>query len=897
LHSNALLPRRWHLPALVPVALLLALLTVPGPISAQPPNVAYVDSTPPPKFCRDVDGASDGTPCISSADCQLCVEPAGGGPGPLDPTDGTRCQDDGDCVVTPGFDTCRTPGFLLCGGELGSLANPYTTITAALNDAAVSGYDEIQVAAGEYLENVNMISGVSLIGEGSDVTTIRAVSQEAPAVRANLLASGTRLEGFEITGGGGDNGGGVQVITGGPIIAHNLITGNTVVPLDTPEVNPGKGGGIYVYGSYALITDNIITGNTAGRPTGDPEGASGGMGGGIFIYNSSSATISRNVISCNTAHRFDDNYSTYLFGYGGGMEVQLGLPRITDNLIAGNVSGLGGAGLDVYLSSPVVVNNTLHGNHAVLPSGAPPAFSYGGGLAIAYSLAPAVFNNLITANSAVDGGGGMWIFPVPAPESFALMFEHNDVFSNTDSSPGDGNDDYANFGMCSDDSENNAGLVCATDDDCRDTGAGTCFFEDELTANPVGDNLSADPEYAGGPGLGALDCESFPPVEDFALGTASAAVDAGTEALRTFTEGPDGELGTPDDTLAAIDSVSGVDLLFEERVVDGNADGQAIPDMGALELQPGPPGDLDGDGVPDDGDASGSTEDAPCPDGVSANCDDNCIAAFNNTPPDGVQIDADGDGAGDACDLCPAVADPEQRDTDRDGLGDACDPDLDNDAVLEDGGSAPCADGETEMCDDNCPTLYNPGQDDSDDDGLGDSCDCDPSDPLVAQGLPEPVGDTLRFAAGQSTVLEWEAAEGADRYYAYRGDMAELQQTWIYTQDPETVALADRFCDDANAGEPITTTSFEDPFEPGGEGEIVYYLVTGVADACQEGLRESSLGQTGGGRIRINTNRCPPIGACCATDSSCSEVTADQCATAEGSYQGDGSRCDPEICL
>ena len=70
-----------------------------------------------------------------------------------------------------------------------------------------------------------------------------------------------------------------------------------------------------------------------------------------------------------------------------------------------------------------------------------------------------------------------------------------------------------------------------------------------------------------------------------------------------------------------------------------------------------------------------------------------------------------------------------------------------------------------------------------------------------------------------------------------------------------------------------------------------------MADACQEGLRESILGKTSGGRIRINTNRCPPIGACCASDSSCSELTGEQCATAEGSYQGDGSRCDPDTCL
>jgi hypothetical protein len=36
--------------------------------------------------------------------------------------------------------------------------------------------------------------------------------------------------------------------------------------------------------------------------------------------------------------------------------------------------------------------------------------------------------------------------------------------------------------------------------------------------------------------------------------------------------------------------------------------------------------------------------------------------------------DEDGDGVGDACDVCPHVPDPLQEDRDGDGVGDACDP-------------------------------------------------------------------------------------------------------------------------------------------------------------------------------------------------------------------------------
>ncbi|MDZ7965331.1 MAG: Calx-beta domain-containing protein [Nostoc sp. DedSLP03] len=200
--------------------------------------------------------------------------------------------------------------------------------------------DIITLTSGE----LNVTGGVIIQGTGANKLTI---SGNNTSRIFNATAS-LSIDGVNITGGNGANGGGIYS-TSSVIVSNSNFSGNTAstsgggiystssvtVSNSTFSGNTANTNGGGIYSNSATLTDSSIFGNIAN------------LGGGIY---SSNATVSNSTLSGNTAN-----------SNGGGIFSSTSL-TISNSTISSNTAKTYGGG--IYTSNATVSNSTIFGNTA-----------------------------------------------------------------------------------------------------------------------------------------------------------------------------------------------------------------------------------------------------------------------------------------------------------------------------------------------------------------------------------------------------------------------------------------------------------------------------------------------------------------------------------------------------
>jgi parallel beta-helix repeat protein len=211
------------------------------------------------------------------------------------------------------------------------------TVQAAVGAAAPVG-GEVWVQAGTYFERFTLLPGVHLYGGfagtestreqrdwRSNITTLDG-QQQGTVVTGGPGYLTSTLDGFTVTHGKADDGGGLNLSSASPAVANNTITANTAF----------SGGGLHLNNSAALITNNTIASNSATY-----------QGGGFSLF-SSAPRITGNLIAVNSARNT-----------GGALYLYMSASTIVNNTIVGNSAASSGGGLCLFYSSPLIANTLV----------------------------------------------------------------------------------------------------------------------------------------------------------------------------------------------------------------------------------------------------------------------------------------------------------------------------------------------------------------------------------------------------------------------------------------------------------------------------------------------------------------------------------------------------------
>lgn len=303
------------------------------------------------------------------------------------------------------------------GGDGLSWATAFQTIQQGIdaadlhNQTSVDGATpwagvnpEVWVKAGTYVENILVWHGVQVYG-GFDGT------EPPPSVNPDVLSGRTPLVNVSQIDGSTT----WSTVTVAQLPQDRYLTGatktqydNLTTTIDGFLITNGQaeiGGGVSVYKEWANVSSNRINQNTAA------------LGGGIYFFKSFGTVGDGigpppgNVLTGDTT--INGNTATgplSYAGYGGGVYTEQGGPLVFANIIEDNTAHYGG-GIASRKSNPSIVENLIGCQTAPNTAAIPAGSGLGGGVYLDQKSWAGFEKNTIVSNTAVgpaSQGGGLW---------------------------------------------------------------------------------------------------------------------------------------------------------------------------------------------------------------------------------------------------------------------------------------------------------------------------------------------------------------------------------------------------------------------------------------------------------------------------------------------------------
>ncbi len=277
-------------------------------------------------------------------------------------------------------------------------ATAYADLQTAVDAAPYNA--QVWVAEGKYTSVegavLNMRAAVLVYGgyagtevyrDQRDWNAHKSVIDGQDARRCVVGADYAALDGFTVTHGKADNGGGMMNGNASPVVERCVFAANSAA---------NDGGGMYNSTASPIITGCEFVANSTDR-----------NGGGIYVDNQSSPAIANCLFRKNSAESETNG------GFGGAVYNEGGfLELMTDCILTDNSAVYGGALASFSSSSFDVTNCVFTANKA----------RYSGGGVLNYNGSWTMTNCVLARNSAQDGGA---YFSVGSPRLTNCVFTMN----------------------------------------------------------------------------------------------------------------------------------------------------------------------------------------------------------------------------------------------------------------------------------------------------------------------------------------------------------------------------------------------------------------------------------------------------------------------------------------